>query len=108
MAIVLSPRPDHRLVHRYRSEQALRRAIPRSDLLSGLPAGPFVGEIGYSEIREVFRERRRFFTRTETVVADGLDRYLLFKKMHVPTHKTDRRGTTETTLHVDQAVFAAP
>jgi hypothetical protein len=108
VVIVLSPHAEHGLVRRYRSEKALRKAIPKSDRLVGLPAGPFVGEIGYSEIREIFRERRRFFTRAETVAADGLDRYLLFKKMHVPTHKIDCRGTTETPLHADQAVFAAP
>lgn len=108
VVIVLSPRPDHRLVHRYRSELALRKAIPRSDLLDRLPAGPFVGEIGYSGVREVFRGRRRFFTRGEMVAADELDRYLLFKKMHVPTHTIHRRGTLEASLHADQDVFAVP
>ena len=80
VVIVLSPAPDHALVRRYRNESALRKAIPKSNLLVGLPEWPFVGEIGYAKIREILRCKSRFMTRAERIVAENLDRYLQIKK----------------------------
>jgi len=39
-----------------------------------------VGEIGYGQIREVLRRRRRYLTRAERGSVESLDRYLAFKK----------------------------
>jgi len=78
--IVLSPFAKHSLVHRYRSVPTLQKSIPRSELLVGLPRTPFVGEIGYTEIRAIFRNKSRFVTRAERVVVEALDRYLQIKK----------------------------
>jgi len=80
VVVVLSPLANHPLVRRYRNERRLRTAIPRSDLLVGLPRPPFVGEISYAQLRAVLRRRYRFMTRGERVAADALDRYLQFKK----------------------------
>jgi hypothetical protein len=108
VVIVLGPSPDHRLVHRYRSEKALRKAIPKSHLLTGLPGEPFVGQIGYGQIREVFRGRSRFLTRAERVAVDSLEEYLAYKKRHVPTHAIARRQPTNDSTNSDHAVFSAP
>lgn len=80
VVIVLSPTPGHMLVQRYRNERTLRRSIPHSDALIGLPRQPFVGEIGYASIRAILRSRSRFMTRAERVAAEALDHYLQFKK----------------------------
>ena len=56
----------------------LKAAIPHSDQINW-PQIPFVGEIGYSGIRQVLLTRRRFTTRTERHVIDGLIEYLAFK-----------------------------
>ena len=75
---------EHGLVRRYRHLPALRKAIPKSDRLVGLPAWPFVGEIGYGQIREVLRRRERFQNRAERALVEDLQRYLVFKKGKVP------------------------
>lgn len=84
VVIVLSPMANHALVRRYRNAQRLRKAIPRSDLLVGLPALPFIGEISYSQIRTILRTRKRFMTRAEQVLAEDLDRYLQYKRAAMP------------------------
>jgi hypothetical protein len=84
VVIVLSPHAEHGLVRRYGSEKALRKAIPKSDRLVGLPARPFVGEIGYGQIREVLRRRERFQNRAERALVEDLQRYLAFKKGAAP------------------------
>ena len=83
VAILLAPRTENSLVRRYRREDKLRRAIPHSERLAALPRGPFVGEIGYGQIREVLRSRGRFVSRAERVGVENLDRYLSFKKRQV-------------------------
>lgn len=80
VVIVLSPVPNHALVRRYRNDSALMKAIPQSNRLSGLPRRPFVGEIGYSTIRQILRRKSRYMTRAERIVAEDLDRYLQVKK----------------------------
>ena len=85
VAILLAPRTENPLVLRYRREEKLRRAIPHSERLAALPRGPFVGEIGYGQIRDVLRSRRRFLTRAERGGVEGLDQYLGFKKRQMPT-----------------------
>jgi hypothetical protein len=108
VVIVLSPNPEHALVRRYRQEPALRKAIPHSDRLRGLPTGPFVGEIGYAGIRRVLKERSRFFTRSETVAADEFHRYLLFKKAYMPTHRIAHGRAVDLPVHADQAFAVGP
>ncbi len=82
--IVLSPTAGHTLVARYRDEGALRAAIPHADRLLGLPRGPFVGELGYSDLIDVFRQRRRHLTRAERQLIDDLALYLDHKRATVP------------------------
>lgn len=80
VAILLAPRTEDALVRRYRREDKLRRAIPHSERLAALPLGPFVGEIGYGQIRNVLQCRRRLLTRAEREGMENIDRYLVFKK----------------------------
>lgn len=80
VVIVLSPTPGHMLVQRYRNERTLRKSIPHSDALIGLPRQPFVGEIGYAAIRAVFRSKKRFMTPAERSVVDHLETYLTYKR----------------------------
>ena len=83
VAILLAPRTENQLVRRYRREDKLRRAIPRSERLAGLPRGPFVGEIGYGRIREVLQRRSYFLTRAEKETLNILDQYIGLKKRRV-------------------------
>ncbi|CAN5359424.1 hypothetical protein BH11PLA2_BH11PLA2_38370 [soil metagenome] len=77
--IVLSPERGQPLVQTYRDEARIRAAIPHSELLGQLPKGPFVGELSYADIVQVLTDRRRFLSRTEQRVIDGLEDYLRFK-----------------------------
>ncbi len=80
VVIVMSPHANHSLVQRYRSVRTVLKSIPHSEKLVGLPPTPFVGEIGYTDLRTVFRNKLRFMTRAERVLVETLDRYLLVKK----------------------------
>lgn len=79
VVLVVAPNRSHPLVERYRCPQRLREAIPHSDRLIGLPAAPFVGEVGYSDIIRLLRLRRRWFGRPEKTIADTLVEYLDLK-----------------------------
>ena len=79
VAILLAPWTENSLVRRYRREHKLRRAIPHSERLAALPRGPFVGEIGYGQIRDVLRSRRRFMTRAERLGVETFHQFLELK-----------------------------
>ena len=89
--VLLSPQPTSSLVKRYRSEDRLRRAIPQSGRLTGLPRLPFAGEIGYRQIGEILKRRSRFLTRGERVIAEHLLGYLGFKKEQMPRLEARQR-----------------
>jgi hypothetical protein len=78
--ILLSPAKGHALVKRYRDESRLRRAIPHSDRLVGLPQRPFIGEIDYAGITSILRRQAKFFNRSERTAAETLVTYLNFKR----------------------------
>jgi hypothetical protein len=77
--LVLAPEPGNPFVCAYRDLTHLRAAIPHSDRVSPWPRLPFVGEIGYADIRHVLRGRYRFYTRAERQLIDALLEYLAFK-----------------------------
>ena len=78
------PNKGHPLVERYRDAGELRRWIPHSDRLIGLPATPFIGELSYRDVIQVFRRQRRWFARPERAMIDSLIDYLVFKTRTVP------------------------
>lgn len=59
--IVLAPETGQPLVRKYRDLEKLRAAILHSDRITW-PHTPFVGEIGYRDIRNVLRNRRCFYS----------------------------------------------
>ena len=85
--IVLAPDAGQPLVKQYRVLENLKAAIPHSDRINW-PQIPFVGEIGYGGIRQVLLARRRFTTRTERRVIDGLIEYLAFKHQSRPNRSS--------------------
>ena len=80
VVILLCPTEKHRLVKKYRDNNQLLAAIPHSDKLLSLPQWPFVGQITYRQIILIFSRQRRWFSRPERVVIDGLTEYLDFKR----------------------------
>jgi hypothetical protein len=89
--ILCSPAKGHCLVKKYRDPKSLLRAIPHSDRLQGLPAAPFVGELSYNDIVEVFRHQRRWFTRAEQRLLDSFVDYLAFKRSTVPNRESSQQ-----------------
>lgn len=83
IVLVLSPAKGHPLVERYRNKEQLLAAIPHSDRLIGLPKGPFVGQFDYDDVREVLSRQARFMTFAERRMAEDLDQYLEFKRIHL-------------------------
>lgn len=81
--ILLAPETGQPLVRRYRNIDRLKAAIPHSDRITW-PHAPFVGEIGYRDIRNILLARRRFMTRPERQVVDALVEYLAFKHQTRP------------------------
>ena len=80
VVLLLTPIKGHPLVQRYRDESRLRASIPHSDRLIGLPRKPFIGEIDYADIIEIFKHQSRFLTRAERIAAESLTIYLQFKR----------------------------
>jgi len=76
--ILLAPETGTALVQEYRDLDRLKIAIPQSDRITW-PVTPFVGEIGYRDIRNLLLTRRRFTTRAEKHVIDQFVEYLMFK-----------------------------
>lgn len=79
VVLVLAPTKGHPLVQQYRDPERLRAAIPHSDLLTGLPRGPFVGELSYGDIARVLRHQSRWMTKAERQVIHDLTTYLEYK-----------------------------
>lgn len=77
--IILAPNRGQSLVRDYRNVGHLQQAIPNSHLIDPWPSSPFVGEVGYADVREVLRARYRFYTRAERQLIDTLLDYLDFK-----------------------------
>lgn len=105
-AIVLAPVTGQPLVREYRDPEMLRRAIPQSDRIYPWPRPTFVGEIGYTDIRHVLRDRRRFYTRAERYLIDALLEYLDFKGQSRPNRSgyppptaTDDRNESRQSPH---------
>ena len=80
VVIYLAPCGESPLVRRYRREDKLLRAIPHSERLTALPRRPFVGGIGYGEIRTSLLGRLRFLTTAERRIAEAVEEYLAFKR----------------------------
>ena len=76
--VVLAPGTGQPLVTRYRDLKRLKVSIPHSDRITW-PTTPFVGEVGYRDVRNVLLVRRRFYSRAERHVIDSLVEYLAFK-----------------------------
>ncbi len=79
VVLVLAPTKGHPLVERYRDPERLRAAIPHSDRLTGLPRGPFVGELSYGDIARVLRHQSRWMANAERRVIQDLTNYLEYK-----------------------------
>jgi hypothetical protein len=102
--VVLAPVTGRPLVREYRDPERLRHAIPHSDRINFWPRFPFVGEIGYSDIRHVLRDRRRFYTRAERSLIDALLEYLDYKGQSRP----NRSGYSPTTAIDDRSETRQP
>lgn len=86
VAILLTPQERHPLVDVYRDEERLRQAMARQGQVVELPQQPFIGQITYPQIESVLKRQRRWFSRSERVVADTLIEYLELKRNH-PNHQ---------------------
>jgi len=84
VVLVLAPSKGHPLVEKYRDRRKLRRAIPHSDRLIGLPQGPFIGEIDYGDIQSILTNQARWMTEPERRVVADLAEYLEFKRSTLP------------------------
>ena len=89
VVLFLSAADGHELVDEYRDGKRVGEAVPRSDLLEGLPAAPFVGHLSYRQVVEVLARQRRWFSLAERKLIDQLLEYLTLK---IAT----RPGTTST------------
>jgi hypothetical protein len=86
--LLLAPEPGNPLVREYRDLARLRTAIPHGERITSWPGLPFIGEIGYADIRHVLRSRYRFYTRAERPLIDALLEYLAFKHGTRPNRTT--------------------
>lgn len=83
--ILLTPTTGNPLVRRYQQTEQLRTAIPNGERLKVLPRSPFIGELGYRDVLELLAKQRRWFTRPEQKLIDGLNDYLTFKLSQLRT-----------------------
>lgn len=83
VVILLAPETGTPLVQEYRALDRLKLAIPHGDSITW-PQTPFVGEIGYKDIRNTLLTRRRFTTRAERNLIDQFVEYLTFKHQTRP------------------------
>ncbi len=83
--VMLSPTKGQPLVAEYRDTIKLRNAIPHSRRLKGLPRTPFIGELSYRDLCHILKQNRRWFSRPEQIMLDGLTEYLTFKAARTPT-----------------------
>ncbi len=85
--ILLGPNTGHPQVRRYRVSTWLQAAVPRSNLLAGLPARPFVGEISYPQFVTVLKAPVRWLSRPERILISNLCDYLSFKAARLRAEK---------------------
>lgn len=90
VVLLMAPCKGHPLVDQYRDEQNLRKAIPHSDRLIGLPRGPFVGEIDYRDIQSILTDQARWMSAPERRVVADLTCYLEFKRSNLPNKRAFR------------------
>lgn len=95
IVLVVSPSKGHPLVQRYRDPEGLRKAIPHSDKMNGLPRSPFVGELSYAGIVGLLRRQSRWFNRAERLIAQDLTAYLEFKLTTIATKSPPRSADRE-------------
>lgn len=76
MLLLISPTGQHPLIEKYRCPETVRKAIPHSDRLRGLPRGPFVGGISYAAIGQVLERNRWSLCTSETTLLKILQEYL--------------------------------
>ena len=77
--ILLTPTTGHPLVETYRDPDRLKAAIPHGERLKQLPLAPFIGELSYENVTEILQLQRRWFSRPEQKLIDGLHEYIGFK-----------------------------
>lgn len=92
--IVLSPRGTHALVEQYRDVHRLKSVLPSGHLLEAFPRTPFIGQLSYGRLRQVMKQRFRFYTRPEQQMIEVLDEYLAFKRATVPERTRRPSGFT--------------
>lgn len=85
--LLVSPSSNNGLVERYRAPERLLKAIPHSDRLQELPRQPFIGELGYREIRHLLQGNRERFSRPERLLIDRLSDYLALKEHELLTFR---------------------
>jgi len=77
--ILLTPTIGNPLVQQYRDPHQLKASIPDGERLSGLPRLPFIGELGYRDVRDILMRQRLWFSKAERMLIDDLAEYLEFK-----------------------------
>lgn len=85
LQLVITPDGKQPLVAKYRNASALRSAIPHSHLIPKLPRLPFLGELSYHDVVQLFQRQRRRLCRSERVVADQMAEYLTMKLAQRPS-----------------------
>lgn len=81
--VLLTPTVGNPLVRDYRNPEKLRKAIPRGERLRQLPTPPFIGELGYRGVVQLMEQQRRWFSKPEQRIIDGLNEYVAFKTSQV-------------------------
>jgi hypothetical protein len=89
--ILVQPNVGHPLVEKYRRPETLLKAIPHHDRLCGLPATPFVGEIGYGQLATILKNNRRWWSRPERMLAENLCEYLQYKRRRIGLVRRDQQ-----------------
>ncbi len=95
LQLVISPGGNQKLVQKYRDPSEVRQAIPYSQLIKKLPKLPFVGELDYFDLMNLFQIHRRMFSRAERVVADQFVEYLAMKSTQNPRRKNLGKSSFE-------------
>jgi hypothetical protein len=90
--ILLTPSTGNPLVQEYRDPDRLRAAIPYGEQLLQLPGLPFIGELSYRNVTDILVQQRRWFSRTEQKLVDGLKDYIGFKLNQLPTSNGHGHG----------------
>lgn len=96
--IVLAPETGHSLVAKYKDHDTVLNSIPHAEQLIGLPVGPFVGEIGYNGVVSILASQRRWVTRAERILIDGVIDYLEYKRRQFSGPDTPAKRQQELAL----------